>query len=217
LERRSAAFNGEVARGEIKRSSLNEFLQVTRDAAAQLVANLNRAAEMIQSFKQVAADRVQAEQRTFDIGELTEQVLTSLRPSMHKRNLTMNVECSPNLEMRSYPGPFGQVVTNLFLNSITHGFAERHEGTIDIKVRPSGNDNVEVVFADDGCGMSASVRHQAFNPFFTTRHDQGCTGLGLHIVHNIVTNRLGGTLSLDSELGEGTKVRLILPRVAPVA
>jgi PAS domain S-box-containing protein len=217
LERRSAAFNGEVARGEIKRSSLNEFLQVTRDAAAQLVANLNRAAEMIQSFKQVAADRVQAEQRTFDIGELTEQVLMSLRPSMRKRNLTMNLECSPDLEMRSYPGPFGQVVTNLFLNSITHGFAERPGGTIDIKVRPSGNDNVEVVFADDGCGMSASVRHQAFNPFFTTRHDQGCTGLGLHIVHNIVTNRLGGTLSLDSELGEGTKVRLILPRVAPIA
>ena len=63
--------------------------------------------------------------------------------------------------------------------------------------------------------MSADVRRQAFNPFFTTRRKSGSTGLGLHIVHNIVTNRLGGQLNVDSSSGAGTKFQIILPRVAP--
>jgi signal transduction histidine kinase len=88
-------------------------------------------------------------------------------------------------------------------------------GTIDIKVAAFGQDGVEVHFSDNGCGMSPTVRRQAFDPFFTTRRDLGCTGLGLHIVHNIVTNRLGGRISLDSRLGRGTTIQLILPRVAP--
>ena len=88
-------------------------------------------------------------------------------------------------------------------------------GVIDIRLRASGEDHVEILFADDGCGMSPDVRHQAFNPFFTTRRDGGRVGLGLHIVHNIVTNRLGGRLELESEPGKGTKIRIVLPRIAP--
>jgi signal transduction histidine kinase len=116
--------------------------------------------------------------------------------------------------MNSYPGPYGQVLTNLFLNSVAHAFADGKAGMIEIKARASGNDNVEILFSDDGCGMSLDVRRRAFDPFFTTRRDQGGTGLGLHIVHTIVTNCLGGRLGLDSEPGQGTKIQLILPRVA---
>jgi signal transduction histidine kinase len=119
--------------------------------------------------------------------------------------------------MDSYPGPYGQMLTNLFLNSVAHAFPDGSGGIVDIRVRASGNDNVEVVFSDDGCGMNLDVKRQAFDPFFTTRRDQGGTGLGLHIVHNIVTNCLGGRLKLDSEPGEGTKIRIILPRLAPAA
>jgi signal transduction histidine kinase len=154
-------------------------------------------------------------QRTFDPGELTEQVLMSLRPGLKNRNLTLAVGCEPDLRMTSYPGPYGQVLTNLFLNAVMQAFPNGQDGSIDIKVRSSGQDDIEVLFADDGCGMSHDVRRQAFNPFFTTRRDQGCVGLGLHIVHNIVTNRLGGRVHLDSAPGEGTRVQLILPRVAP--
>jgi PAS domain S-box-containing protein len=215
LERRSAMFAEETAQGSIKRSSLSGFLEATRDASSQLVANLNHAAELIQSFKQVAADRNLPDRRDFDIGELTEQVLLSLRPGLRKKELTLSVGCDPNLTMNSFPGAYGQVLTNLFLNSVTHAFPGGSGGAIDIKVRAAGEDGVEVIFADDGCGMNFNVKHQAFNPFFTTRREQGCTGLGLHIVHSIVTNRLGGKLSLDSEPGEGTRIQLILPRVAP--
>ena len=215
LERKTALFAAEAAQGNLKRSSLNEFLRISREASAQLVTNLNRAAEMIQSFKQVATDRNYSNQRIFDLGVLTEQVAMSLRPGLGKQNLTLTVDCQPELVMNSYPGPYGQVLTNLFLNSIAHAFADGKRGAIGIKVRASGKDNVEIVFSDDGCGMSDDVRRKAFDPFFTTRRDQGSTGLGLHIVHSIVTNYLGGRLHLDSEPGKGTKMQLILPRVVP--
>ena len=188
LERKTSNFTAEVARGELRRSSLNDFLETSRDASSQLVANLNRAAELIQSFKQVAADRNYSDQRTFDLGDLTEQVVMSLRPGLRKHNLTLNVECQPNLMMNSYPGPYGQVLTNLFLNSVAHAFPDGKPGTVDIQVRESGKDNVEIIFSDNGIGMSLDVRRRAFDPFFTTRRDQGGTGLGLHIVYSIVTD-----------------------------
>jgi PAS domain S-box-containing protein len=216
LERKSANFAAEVARGDLRRSSLNDFLETTRDASSQLVANLNRAAELIQSFKQVAADRNYSDQRNFDLGDLTEQVVMSLRPGLRKHHLTLNVDCEPNLTMNSYPGPYGQVLTNLFLNAVAHAFPDGRPGAVDIQVRQSGKDNVEVLFSDNGCGMSLDVRRRAFDPFFTTRRDQGGTGLGLHIVYNIVTNRLGGRLDLDSEPGGGTRIRIVLPRTAPL-
>jgi PAS domain S-box-containing protein len=216
LEGKTAMFAAEFAQGILKRSSLNEFLEVSRKASSQLVANLNHAAELIQSFKQVATDRSYPNRRAFDLGELTEQVAISLRPGLGKKNLTLNVECQPELMMNSYPGPYGQVLTNLFLNSVAHAFPDDKGGTVDIKVKASGNDNVEILFSDNGCGMNHGIRRKAFDPFFTTRRDQGGTGLGLHIVYSIVTNCLGGRLTLDSEPGEGTKVRLVLPRMAPV-
>jgi PAS domain S-box-containing protein len=217
LERKATAFAAEVAQGNLKRSSLQEFIEISREASAQLVANLNRAAELIQSFKQVATDRNYSNQRAFDLGNLTEQIALSLRPGLAKKNLTLNVACERGLKMDSYPGPYGQVLTNLFLNAVAHAFPDGKSGVIDIRVKASGNENAEILFSDDGCGMTHDVRRKAFDPFFTTRRDRGGTGLGLHIVYSIVTDCLGGRLNLDSEPGEGTKLRIILPRVAPPA
>ncbi|MDB5634872.1 MAG: multi-sensor signal transduction histidine kinase [Tardiphaga sp.] len=216
LERKIALFGEEVARGDLRRSSLTEFIESNRDAASQLVANLNRAAELIQSFKQVAADRNYSDQRVFDLADLTEQVVMSLKPGLRKQNLALSVDCRPNLIMNSYPGPYGQVLTNLFLNAVAHAFPNGSGGAVEIRIQEAGDDHVEVLFSDNGIGMSADVRRRAFDPFFTTRRDQGGTGLGLHIVYNIVTNRLGGRLNLHSEPGKGTRVQIILPRVAPL-
>jgi PAS domain S-box-containing protein len=217
LELRTAAFAVDVAQGDLKRSRWSEYLGSNREASSQLIANLNHAAELVQSFKQVATDRNYATQRVFDLGELTDQIAMSLRSGLGKQNLTLNVACQPDLTMNSYPGPYGQVLTNLFLNAVEHAFPHGRGGAIDIKVLASANDHVEVLFSDDGCGMSSSVRRKAFDPFFTTRRDQGSTGLGLHIVYSIVTNYLGGRLNLDSEPGEGTKIQIVLPRAVPAA
>jgi len=216
LERQSALFAAEVARGGLKRSSLNHFLKLVQNASLQLAGNLTHAAERIQSFKQVAVDQGYLDRRTFDPGDLTEQVLTGLRSGLRKNNIELDVECQSGLVMNSYPGPYGQVVTNLFVNAVAHAFPDRKGGRIDIVVRASGPEEVEIVLTDDGCGMSPDTRRQAFDPFFTTRRHQSHIGLGLHIVHNIVTNRLGGQINLDSEHGKGTTIQVILPRVAPL-
>jgi PAS domain S-box-containing protein len=215
LERKIAVIAAELAHDNLRRSSLKEFLEISREASSQLVANLSHAAELIQSFKQVATDRSYSNRRVFDLGHLTEQLAMSLRSGLGKHNLILNVECQPDLTMDSYPGPYGQALTNLFLNAVAHAFPDGKGGTVEIKVQACGENNVEVIFSDDGCGMNLDVRRKAFDPFFTTRRDQGSTGLGLHIVHNVVTNCLGGRVSLDSEPGEGTRIQLVLPRMAP--
>ena len=212
LQRRYDDFAAEVGRGDIRRSSLNEFLDAVRGAAVQLVGNLTRASELVQSFKQVATDRSGLERRRFDLGELTEQVLVGLRPELRKRGLTLDVACEPGLLMDSLPGPYGLVLTNLVLNSVTHAFVDRKQGTVSFKASTLNPDTIEIVVADDGCGMSPPIRRQAFDPFFTTRRHEGATGLGLHIVHSMVVDRLEGRLALHSEPGAGTTVRMILPR-----
>jgi PAS domain S-box-containing protein len=215
LERKTALFAADVARGNLKRSSLHEFLKASREASAQLFANLNHAAKLIESFKQVATDQNNSTQGIFDLGVLTEQIAMNLRPGLEKKGLTLNIECQADLEMDSYPGPYGQVLTNLCLNSLTHAFPDGKQGTIKIKAQKRGNVDVEIAFSDDGCGMSPDTKRKAFDPFFTTRRDQGSTGLGLHIVHSIVMNCLGGRLHIESAPGKGTKIQVILPRVAP--
>jgi len=210
-------FAADVASGDVRRSMLTEFIAASRDAASQIMINLVHAADLIQSFKQVAADRNVRDRRRFDLGQVTNQVVKGLRFGLRSQNLTVSVECEPNLAMNSYPGPYGQVLTNLVLNSAVHAFPDGARGSVHIATQASGKDNVQVLFSDDGCGMSPEVKRQVFDPFFTTRRDQGSTGLGLHIVHNIVTNRLGGRINLESEPGAGTKIQIIMPREAPLA
>ncbi len=177
--------------------------------------NLNRAAELIQSFKQVAADRNYSDQRVFNLADLTDQVVVSLKPGLRTRNLALLVECDPYIEMNSYPGPYGQVLTNLFLNAIAHAYSDSAAGIVKIMIRKLDADTVEINFSDDGVGMNVDVRRRAFEPFYTTRRDEGGTGLGLHIVYSIVTTRLGGRIYLTSEPGQGTLIRIVVPRVAP--
>jgi signal transduction histidine kinase len=215
LARRCDVFAEELARGELKRSRLTEFIQGNREAATQLVSNLQRAGELIQSFKQVAVDRSHIERRVFDLKELTEQVIASLRPGLNKSRVALTFTCEEGLAMDSYPGPYGQVVTNLVLNAVAHAFEPGKPGSVEIRADAEGADQVVLVFSDTGRGMTPEVRRRAFEPFFTTRRSQGGTGLGLHIVHNIITARLGGRISVSSEPGQGACFRVVIPRVAP--
>ncbi|MFL9826636.1 HAMP domain-containing sensor histidine kinase [Rhodoplanes sp. SY1] len=212
LVRRSEVFAEEIAKGPLRRSRLDDFVAGTRDAAGQLVGNLQRAGELIQSFKQVAVDRSHAELRDFDLREATEQIAASVRPVLRKAQLALVVEVPDGIVMDSYPGSYGQVLTNLFLNSVSHGFPDGRTGTIEVRARQLGPGHVEIVVADDGVGMTDDVRRRAFDPFFTTRRGRGGTGLGLHIIHSLVTQSLGGRLTLDTALGHGTTFRMVLPR-----
>jgi len=213
--RRAEMFEAELrSDGRLRRSQLEEFVRTSRDAAQQLVANLHRAGELIQSFKQVAVDRSHAERRQFGLSEATDQIIASLRPVLKKAAIVLSVDVPEGLVIDGYPGSYGQILTNLFLNAANHAFPDGSSGTISISARPRGSDDVEIIFADNGAGMTPDVQRQAFDPFFTTRRNEGGTGLGLHIVYNLVTQQLGGRMMLDSRLGQGTTFRIIMPRAA---
>lgn len=213
LARRSEAFADDIGSGRpLRRSQLDEFVRVAGDAAQQLVGNLQRAGELVQSFKQVAVDRSQAEQRIFDLREATDQIVASLRPVLKKAPVTVAVEVPTDLSVNSYPGSYGQVLTNLFLNAASHAFPDGRVGTIRIAAAPLPDDTIEVQFSDDGVGMAPEVQRQAFDPFFTTRRAEGGTGLGLHIVYNLIAQQLGGRIRMETAPGQGTIFRIIMPR-----
>ncbi|HTO62753.1 MAG TPA: HAMP domain-containing sensor histidine kinase [Bradyrhizobium sp.] len=213
--RRSEIFETDLrSNGQLRRSQLEEYVRTSRDAAQQLVANLHRAAELIQSFKQVAVDRSHAERRQFNLSEATDQIIASLRPVLKRAPIGLSVDVPEGLIIDGYPGSYGQILTNLFLNAVNHAFTDGRSGTIAISARARGADDVEINFTDDGAGMTPDVQRQAFDPFFTTRRNEGGTGLGLHIVYNLVTQQLGGRMMLESRLGQGTTFRIIMPRTA---
>ncbi|MGE5159421.1 MAG: ATP-binding protein [Gemmatimonas sp.] len=213
--RRTEMFEAELkSDGQLRRSQLEDFVRSSRDASEQLVANLHRAGELIQSFKQVAVDRSHAERREFLLGEATDQIVASLRPVLKRAPVALQIDIPENLVIDGYPGFYGQILTNLFLNAVNHAFSDGRSGTISISARPRGDDDVEIIFADDGAGMTPEVQRQAFDPFFTTRRNEGGTGLGLHIVYNLVTQQLGGRMMLESGPGQGTTFRIIMPRTA---
>jgi signal transduction histidine kinase len=200
--------------GALRRSQLEDFVKTSRDASQQLVANLHRAGELIQSFKQVAVDRSHAERRQFSLGEATQQIIASLRPVLKRAPVELTVDVPEGLIIDGYPGSYGQILTNLFLNAVNHAFGDGRSGTISISARARGHDDVEIIFSDNGAGMTPDVQRQAFDPFFTTRRNEGGTGLGLHIVYNLVTQQLGGRMMLESRPGQGTTFRIIMPRTA---
>jgi signal transduction histidine kinase len=215
LARRCDAMEAALEAGPLKRSTLNAFVADSRDAADQLVTNLQRAGELVQAFKQVAVDRSHADRRSFDLAETTRQIVASLLPGARKRQLAVEVRIPDGLVLDSYPGPWGQVLTNLFLNCATHAYREGEAGAVRIEARPQGDAHVAVDFRDDGRGMGEEVLRRVFEPFFTTRRGEGGTGLGLHIVYNVVTYRLGGRIGVESTPGAGTCFHIVLPVTAP--
>jgi len=213
--RRTDMFEAELrSNTPLRRSQLEEFVRTSQDAAQQLVANLQRAGELIQSFKQVAVDRSHAERRQFSLAEATDQIIASLRPVLKKAPITLTVDMPDGLLIDGYPGSYGQILTNLFLNAVNHAFPDDRPGAITIAARLRGADDIEIIFSDNGAGMLPDVQRQAFDPFFTTRRNEGGTGLGLHIVYNLVTQQLGGRMMLESRPGQGTTFRIIMPRAA---
>jgi signal transduction histidine kinase len=215
LANRCATFADQIASGPVRRSLLAEFADSCREAANQLVANLQRAGELIQSFKQVAVDRSLADRRTFDLKLVTEQIVASVRPGLPKSRDSLILEMPSDITLDSYPGAYGQVVTNLIFNAVTHGFGDGPGGHMRIKAHRVGTKQVEIAFSDDGRGIPEDVQRHVFDPFFTTRRAQGSTGLGLYIVHNLVTQQLGGRITLHSAPGKGTTICMTLPVLAP--
>jgi len=198
------------ATGEMKRSNLTEYLESTREGVEMSLLNLNRASDLIRSFKMVAADQVSESRRSFNVREYIGQVLLSLRPKLKKTPHRVEVECEEDLVIESYPGALSQILTNFIVNSLTHAYGEGQVGLIRIKIEK--NDGMlTLTYSDDGCGIAPEMQDRIFEPFFTTARAKGSTGLGLHIVFNIVTSTLGGTITCCSAPGQGTTFQVRMP------
>ena len=209
LSQRCARFAGEIASAWAGAPLPARRLRRVVPRRADQPSPISARRELIQSFKQVAVDRSLADRRTFDLKLATEQIVASVRPGMPKFRDALALEMPPDITLDSYPGAYGQVLTNLIFNAVTHGFADRPGGHMRIKAHRAGPGHVEVAFSDDGSGIAEDVQRYVFDPFFTTRRAQGSTGLGLYIVHNLVTQQRGGRITLLSAPGQGTIVAMV--------
>ena len=201
--------------GSMKRSTLDHFIGSVEDAGRLILTNLERSNELVQSFKQVAVDQSSEARRNFTVREYLEDILRSLRPSMKRAPHLIDIECEPGLSITTYPGALAQVVTNLVMNSVVHAYDDDGvSGRIHLQAT-AHDGGIRLRYSDDGRGIPDDMRHHIFDPFFTTRRTQGGSGLGLHIVYNLVTQRLGGTITVDSAPGQGTQFTVHLPDAGP--
>ncbi|MBY0430622.1 MAG: HAMP domain-containing histidine kinase, partial [Rhodospirillales bacterium] len=203
--------------GAMKKSDFQHYIDMAAGATQIMASNIHRAVELIQSFKQVAVDQASAARRGFKVGATIQEILRSLQPRLRKLPHKVEVRCPAEIEMDSYPGPFGQVLTNLIMNSVNHGFDDGRAGRMTITVEVADEDSVALEYRDDGRGIPPEHLERIFEAFFTTKRGKGGSGLGLHLVHSIVTGPLGGRVEVASAPGEGTVFSLTLPRVAPEA
>jgi signal transduction histidine kinase len=198
-------------KGEMKRSDLEKYISLADESSVSVLSNLERAAELVQSFKKVAVDQSSEEKRSFEFKSYLEQILVSLRPQFKRTPHTVTVDCPDDLSMDSYPGAIMQIMTNLIMNSLIHGFADGRPGEIFIKAESVGYD-VVVSYSDNGAGMDAEQKERIYDPFYTTRRGSGGTGLGMNIVYNLVTQTLKGSILLETSPGHGAVFLLTLPR-----
>ncbi|MBA5690731.1 sensor histidine kinase [Rugamonas apoptosis] len=201
--------------GSVKRSVFERYMENARLTVDILSRNLHRAADIVTNFKQVAVDQTSSQRRSFLLSEVVAGNILTLQPTIKRTPFVIRQDIPESLMMDSFPGPLGQVVNNLINNAIVHGYDGYSDGAINVSARLSSFGWVTLVVEDEGMGIKPADLHRIFDPFFTTKMGVGGSGLGLNIVHNIVTEILGGTIEVNSELGRGTKFTLKLPMLAP--
>ncbi|MDC8760544.1 sensor histidine kinase [Janthinobacterium fluminis] len=202
--------------GKLRRSTLLNLLDRADSGFDILLRNLDRAAAIVHDFKQVAVDQTSNQRRSFDLASVSNEVLTLLSPALRRANCSVALTAAPGLYCDSFPGPYGQVLSNLIMNAVLHGYAERPEGgVVAVVIARAEAQQLTLTVRDDGCGMSEDVCKKIFDPFFTTKMGRGGTGLGMNIVQGIIVRILGGSIAVSSEPERGTTVLVTLPVSAP--
>lgn len=196
--------------GAPRRKDMTDYLEDMSEAADILLKNLERASQLIKSFKQVSVDQASETRRKFHVRQYLGEILLSMNPRLKKTRIEVMVDCGEELEIDGYPGAFSQIITNLVMNSLIHAFDPDVSGKISIVVT-AAEQNVQIVFADNGRGIAAENLPKIFDPFFTTKRGCGGTGLGLSVIYNIVVQKFGGTIVCDSHAGLGTVFTIQFP------
>jgi two-component system NtrC family sensor kinase len=193
----------EIEAGPMKKSIVLAYIATATESARLILKNAERASHLIYSFKQVASDQTSEQRRKYELGEYIQEVMSSLHPKLRTKQINIKIHCPNPIKLDGFPGAMAQVLTNLTMNAVTHAFAGREQGEIQISAVQAG-EAVNMTFIDNGVGISHANIGKIFDLFFTTKRDLGGTGLGLNIVHNILYKKLNGSISVSSEEGKGT-------------
>jgi signal transduction histidine kinase len=200
-----------LSQEEVSEEALREELNGVRQGSALAMANLRRAANLVQSFKRTSIDQTSEHARVFEMSELVNDVLFALQGTLKRLPITVHVECPTALRLDGVPGLIEQLLTNLVMNAVQHAFCDgQRAGNIHIRVQREGT-NIHLEFADDGVGMDAGQIERIFEPFYTTRRGQGGSGLGLYICYTIVTARLGGSIECHGQPQAGCRFDVRFP------
>lgn len=208
-------FKHQAETGKLRKSDLARFLNQCTEGTELIMSSTHRARDLVSSFKQVAVDQTSDRRRVFKLDEVIGDVVRTMRPGFKGHEWVIDCSLTPDIVCDSYPGPLGQVMSNLIQNAVLHGFSDRLHGCIRISAQLLDGEQVQVIVSDDGKGIAEESIDKIFDPFFTTRLGQGGSGLGLTIVHNLVTAMLCGRIEVVSALGKGTQVTLTFPLAAP--
>ncbi len=210
LKEQTESISKRYSDGDIRRSELEEYIHIADESASVILENLDKASGHIKSFKNVAVDQASRDIRKFNLKEYISDTIVSLNPVIKKTKHEIHLEGDNSLVVESVAGSVSQVITNLIMNSLKHGFEGVEKGCIHIEVQGKKK-NAVISYSDDGKGMTEEVLVRIFDPFFTTKRGEGGSGLGMHIVYNLVTQSLGGEIECRSTAGRGTKFLIKFP------
>jgi len=194
----------------ISKEELDEYLYESLELTESIHYNLSKAAYLMKSFKQVAVDQASDQKRVFNVKTYLNEIYRNLKHKIKRKNFKFIVNCDEKIELKSFPGPFSQIITNLIMNSIIHGFKYTDDGNISISVQEHAN-NLVLLYRDNGMGIQEKHLEKIYDPFFTTNKDQGGSGLGLNIIYNIIVTKLNGTIHCTSKEDEGVLFKIIIP------
>lgn len=194
----------------IKKSELLAFIEGAGEGLKLQQSNLARARDLMSNFKQIAVDHGCAESREINLGFYLDDIVMSLTPRLRKTDHEIFINCPKDIIFDSYPFAFYQIFTNLIINSLIHGFENMRSGKIFIDVNYYQG-QLNILYQDNGCGFGKGIREKIFEPFFTTKKGQGGSGLGTHIVYQLVTEQLAGEISCESDTDAGVCFTINIP------
>ena len=213
LQLKTLAMDEKMQGQTMRAAELQEYLSDAEEASMLIVRGLRNAAELVNSFKQVAVDRTAAHRRVFDLQQTCNEIIATLMSQIRPTGHEINLSVPAGITMNSYPGPFGQVISDFISNALVHAFEDGSKGRMRLSAKLDGAGHVIIEFSDNGCGIAPQNLSRIFDPFFTTKMGQGGNGLGLSISYNIVTSLLQGRISVVSTLGQGTVFTLDIPQI----
>lgn len=196
--------------GSLTEEGLYGYFHDLQESLKLLEDNLERSAHLVNSFKEVAVHQNIESKQSFRLKEVIRNVVVSLKHEYKHQHHQFQINCPEDLWIDSYPGVFSQILTNLIMNSLLHGLGHKPHGIITIALEIEDR-SLGLTYSDNGSGMTEEVQHRIFEPFYTTRRGQGSSGLGMSIVHSLVTQKLGGSISCFSQENQGTTFTIQVP------